>query len=449
MVRDLTRGKPIKLILEMSVPLILSGILQQLYNTVDALIVGKFVGEAGLAAVGMSFSVFFLVNSVIIGATLGVSIIVSQYFGAKEVEELKETISTAIMSLMVLAVGVSIFGIALTKTILRIMQTPSEVMVEAVPYLQIIFGGTVFTLLYNIYSGVLRAVGDTRTPLLFLVITSILNIFLDLIFVAKLNMGTAGAAYATVIAQGISSIFCVLYIKARIPMLYLKKDEYVFKKEKFDLIVKYGGPAALQQSVIAIGNMATQSIVNTYGTYTMAGYAAAIRIDSFLIMPYINIGMALSNFIGQNVGAGLYDRAKSGLKSAYAIIITISILFLPIIRIFGSDLIKGFLESGNEISISTGKMMLEDLSFLYIFLGFLNNTQGLLRGSGDNVFSLYGSMISIGVRIIAAYILNEFIGVRCVWIGEGIGWILGYCFVLARFFQGGWKNKSVMKYKQK
>lgn len=449
MVTDLTRGRPIKLILDMSIPLILSGILQQLYNTVDALIVGNFVGEAALAAVGMSFSIFFLVNSVIIGATQGVSIIVSQYFGAKKMKELKETISTSIISMLAIGVLVSVFGVIMTKTILVLMQTPEEVMEHAIPYLQIIFGGTVFVLLYNIYSAILKAVGDTRSPLLFLIVTSILNVILDLLFVAVFNMGTAGAALATVIAQGISSVLCLLYIKVKVPMLYLKKDEYVFEKGKFDLILKYGVPSAVQTSIIALGNMTIQSLVNGHGVYTMAGYTAAIRIDSFLVMPYMNVGLALSNFIGQNVGAGLYDRVKSGLKSAYTIIITLSILLLPIIRIFSEDFIKIFIKSGNVLTISTGVSMLKDLSFFYIFLGFLNNTQGLLRGAGDNIFSLYGSIASIGIRIVAAYILNGIIGVRGVWLGEAIGWALGYCFVLGRFLQGGWKTKSIVKHDTK
>lgn len=443
MVRDLTKGDPLKLIISLSLPLILSAVLQQLYNTVDSYIVGNFVGEAALAAVGLSFPIMFLINSIMIGMSMGVSVIVSQYFGAGEYEELKKTIATAIMFLAATTIVISVVGYNVADGILGLMNTPAEVMPHASGYLKVIFVGTIFTLLYNLYSGILRAVGDTKSPLIFLSIAASLNVVLDLLFVVGFHMGTRGAAIATIISQGVSSLFCIIYVKRKIPLVDLKREDYVFDSHKFNLIVRFGLPTAFQQSIISIGIMAIQSLVNSYGVYTMAGYSAALRIDAFVVMPYMNVGMALSNFIGQNVGAGEFERARTGLRSAYKILVAITLTVLPIIWFFGTDLVSMFLNSNNPESIAVGTQLLRDMSFFYIILGMMNNTSGLLRGAGDNSWTLISSIVSISVRIIAAYWLNSIIGVRGIWLGSAIGWITAFAIVFGRYKSGGWKKKSI------
>lgn len=448
MVRDLTKGDPLKLIIGLSIPLIMSAVLQQLYNTVDSLIVGNFVGEAALAAVGLSFPIMFLINSIMIGMSMGVSVIVSQYFGAKEYDELKKTIATAIIFLAATTVVISVVGYNVADSILRLMNTPDEVMYHASGYLKVIFAGTIFTLLYNIYSGILRAVGDARSPLIFLAIAASLNVVLDLLFVIVFKMGIRGAAIATIISQGVSSLFTMLYVKKKIPLVDLKKSDYVFDKHKFNLIVRFGLPTAFQQSIISIGIMAIQSLVNSYGVFTMAGYSAALRIDAFIVMPYMNVGMALSNYIGQNVGAGEYERAKAGLRSAYKILAAITLTVLPIIWLFGTDLVSMFLNTNNPESIGVGTQLLKDMSFFYIILGMMNNTSGLLRGAGDNSWTLISSIVSISVRITASYWLNSIIGVRGIWLGSAIGWIVAFIIVFSRYKSGGWRQKSVFKDKK-
>jgi putative MATE family efflux protein len=443
--RDLTRGNPLNLILGLAVPQVLGAILQLLYNTVDALVVGNFVGEAALAGVGLSAPITFLMNSVMFGLGAGVSIAVGQYFGAREYEDMREAIGTAVVSLVPLTIIISILAFFATDPMLRLINTPPEAFQHASDYLKIIFTGTIFMLMYNLYSSVLRAVGDARSPLLFLGIAATINIVLDLLFVIVFNMGTAGAAYATVASQGLSSLFCLLYIKRKLPLISLQKDEYKFKKEKFKLIMRFGVPSSIQMSIISLGNMAVQNLLNGYGVQAVAGFTAGIRIDSFIVMPYMNVGIALANYTGQNMGAGLYDRVKEGLASAYKILVGISVVTLPIVWLFTTNLVGIFLDSGSSESLDIGVAMLRGLVPLYIFLGLLNNTSGLLRGSGDNMWSLYGSIVSIGTRILGAYLLNPILGISSIWFGQGLGWIVGFVFVYIRFLSGKWKDKGIRK----
>lgn len=443
--RDLTRGDPLNLILGLAIPQVLGAILQLLYNTVDALVVGNFVGEAALAGVGLSVPITFLMNSVMFGLGAGVSIAVGQYFGAREYEDMREAIGTAVVSLVPLTIIISILAFFATDPMLRLINTPPEAFQHASDYLKIIFTGTIFMLMYNLYSSVLRAVGDARSPLLFLGIAATINIVLDLLFVIVFNMGTAGAAYATVASQGLSSLFCLLYIKRKLPLISLQKDEYKFKKEKFKLIMRFGVPSSIQMSIISLGNMAVQNLLNGYGVQAVAGFTAGIRIDSFIVMPYMNVGIALANYTGQNMGAGLYDRVKEGLASAYKILVGISVVTLPIVWLFTTNLVGIFLDSGSSESLDIGVAMLRGLVPLYIFLGLLNNTSGLLRGSGDNMWSLYGSIVSIGTRILGAYLLNPILGISSIWFGQGLGWIVGFVFVYIRFLSGKWKDKGIRK----
>lgn len=441
--RNLTRGNPLNLLIALSIPQILSAILQLLYNTVDALVVGNIVGEAALAGVGLAQPINFLINSIMIGLSDGVSIIVGQYYGAKKYKEMRKTIGTAITSLVIVTLVFSLIGFLITDFSLEIINTPDDVFPYASAYLKIMFVGTIFTLMYNLYSGILRALGDARSPLIFLGIAAALNVILDIVFVSSFNMGTAGAAYATVISQGVSSAFCIFYVRKKMPILTLEKEDFKFEVDKFKLILRFGVPGALQMSIISIGNLLLQNLLNSYGTVAIAGYTAAVRIDSFIIMPYQNVGVALSNFTGQNIGAKLYDRVREGLRSAYKILIFISVIALPITYIFASDLVGIFLNSESGESIRIGALMLRDLVPFYIFLGLLNNTNGLLRGSGDNFFAMFGSLVSITLRVVCAYGLNEYLGMRSIWISQGIGWIVAFLVVYLRFKNGRWKEKGV------
>lgn len=443
--RDLTRGNPLNLILALSIPQVLGAILQLMYNTVDAIIVGNFVGEAALAGVGLSLPITFLMNSIMLGMGAGVSVVVGQYFGAKDYEDMRESVGTSIVSLVPITIIISIIAVFTTDPILRIINTPPEAFQHASDYMKIYFSGMIFMLLYNLYSSVLRAVGDARSPLLFLAIAASINVALDLLFVVKFNMGTAGAAYATVASQGISSLFCVIYIKRKLPLLSLKREEYKFSKRKFKLIMRFGLPSSVQMSVISLGNMAIQNLINSYGVQAVAGFTSAFRIDSFIVMPYMNVGIALANFTGQNMGALLFDRVQEGLKSAYKILVAISIVGLPIVWFFTQSLVGIFLDSTSVESINIGVSMLRGLVPFYIFLGLLNNTSGLLRGAGDNMWSLYGSLVSILARILAAYMLNPILGISSIWYGQVIGWIAGFVFVYARFLSGRWKEKGIKR----
>lgn len=443
MERDLTKGNPLKLLLYLAIPQVFGAVLQQMYNTVDALIVGNFVGEAALAGVGLSGPVTFLLNSLMLGLGAGVSVVVGQYFGAKKYKDMRESIGTALVSLVPATLIISVIAVFATDPLLRLINTPPEAFKHAGDYIKIYLAGSIFTLIYNLCSSVLRAVGDARSPLIFLAIAALTNVVLDLLFVVSFDMGTAGAAYATVASQALSGILCILYINKKIPLLSLTKDEYKFVKGKFGLILKYGVPSAIQMSIISMGNMAVQNLLNTYGVQAVAGFTSGIRIDSFVIMPYMNVGAALANFTGQNMGAKEYDRVREGLKSAYKMLVVITAITVPVLWFFTPQLVGMFLAKASEESLNIGVAMLRGLAPMYIFLGLLNNTSGLLRGSGDNMWSLYGSIVSMGTRIITSYLLNPFLGIRSIWTGQALGWVLGFAFVYGRFASGKWKEKGI------
>lgn len=444
MEKDLTRGSSFNLILGLALPQILSAILQQLYSSADALIVGNYIGQEALGGIGLSTPITTLLLSLVMGMSSGVAVIVGQYFGAKNYKKIKSIMQTALISLGLLSVLLSLGGILVTDPLLRMISTPEPVFVHASSYIKIYLMGTIFTMVYNLYFAVLRAIGDVKSPLIFLVISACLNIFLDIYFVLGLGLGAGACALATVIAQGLSSVLIIFYIRKRVPILSIEFTKIRFFPSDFRLIRRYGLPPSIQMSIRSLGTLATQNILNSYGVSALAGYSSAVRVDSFIIMPYENIGLALSSFTGQNIGARKYARVQKGLRASFTILIVTSLVLCPLVYIFSDKLVLIFIEDYAHDALAYGSQMLRYLSFMYIFLGLFSCLSGLLRGSGDNNFALYGSIFSILARIVATYGLNYLIGIRSVWLGQGIGWISGFVFLYLRYKSNGWKDKGLI-----
>jgi putative MATE family efflux protein len=443
MINDLTIGVPVKRIIGLSIPMILASVFQQLYNTVDAIIVGNYIGSDALAAVGLSFPIIFLLVSIITGISMGVSTIIAQYFGAKQYQAIKQTIGTAVIFLLLATLILSGIGFIFSEQFLKWMGTPDALLREADGYLKIIFAGAVFTLLYNVFSAILRGVGDVKSPLYFLLLAMGLNVVLDIVFITVFHMGLEGAALATIISQAIASIFCMTYIHNKIPFIRMPLKAYRFYKTSFVLILKFGVPSAIQQGIVSIGLILIQGVVNAFGTNVIAGYTVATRIDSFITLPYMNISLALSSFVGQNIGAGNIERVKLGLISTLKIVMILSMIILPVLW-FGGELLSGaFLDRANIEAFEISTKYLRDLAAFYFALGIAYTILGMLRGAGDNTWVMIINAFSLLSRVGAAYWITDVIGVRGLWFATAIGWFVALIMAFFRFKSNRWESQSI------
>lgn len=424
--KDMTKGNPTKIILFFAFPMLLGNIFQQLYNMVDSIVVGKFVGKEALAAVGSSFMLMNFFSAIIIGLCMGTSVVLSQYFGAGDYTKLRKSISTAFIFMLLLTIIMSLTTIIFTKPMLMIMKTPKEILNSSTNYLQIIFGGLIFTFLFNFSSAVLRSVGDSKTPLYFLILASIINIILDLLFVINFNMGVIGVAIATVIAQGVSSLLCLVYAFVKLPVIRIKAKEFVFDKALFSMIKKYSLLTALQQSIMTFGMVCVQGLVNSFGTDTMAAFTAAGKVDSLAYLPVQDFGNAFATYVAQNKGAGNFERIKIGVKSAVRTIIVFCIISSTVILLSSKHLMQIFVSSNEVKVIHIGIQYLSVISVFYVLIGFLFMFYGYFRGMGNLKTSIVLTIVSLGTRVSMAYFLSSFpkIAEKGIWWSIPLGWAL-------------------------
>ena len=374
MKQDMTVGNPAKTLIVFAIPMILGNLFQQLYSLVDSMIVGRFVGEEALAAVGSCFAITMLFIAVAIGASMGASVIVSQLFGAKRYGEMKKAISTALISLLIVSILCTGIGLLVKDGLLGLLDTPENIFRDASTYMRIYFLGMPFMFLYNALSSIYNALGDSKTPLGFLIFSSVLNVGLDLWFVIEYGMGVAGVAWATLIAQGVSAAlsFVVLVWKLQRMLKSLEQDAadagesgwYSFPL--FVMMLKVAVPSIIQQSIVSISMMSVQNIVNQYGSSVVAGYAAAQKIDSVAIMPMQAVGNAMSSFTAQNIGAKQYERVQKGYRASYPMIFIINAAIWIVLRLGGEPFLGLFLESGSgSVAMQTG---LDYLSLVSVFI---------------------------------------------------------------------------------
>lgn len=442
--KDFTEGKEASLILQFSVPLIIGNIFQNLYNIVDSIIVGNYLGKEALGAVGASFPIIFVLISLVIGIGSGASTVVSQYFGARQTEHVHRTIDTIFIFFLVSSVLITIVGIALSREIFLLIRLPREMLPEAVMYLNIYLGGMFFFFGFAGISSILRGLGDSKTPLYFMIISALMNVALDLLFVLFFKWGIAGAAFATVISEAAVFISAAWYLNKKHPVIKLGFRRYVFDRSIFKSCVRIGLPTGFQQSFVAIGMMAIMGAVNTFGTNAVAAYTAAIRIDSFAKMPAMTFSSALSSFVGQNLGAFREDRAKKGLRITIIFSLIYSFFVSVLIILFGSHLIKLFTSDASVIAI--GQDYLVIVSSFYLLLSVMFAFTGFLRGSGATLVPMLTTLASLYLfRIPMAYYLSDQIGVNGIWWSEPIGWLAGMIILAVYYFSGKWKGKEVVK----
>ncbi len=447
MLNDMTNGSPLKLILTFTIPMLLGSIFQQLYNMVDSIVVGRFVGPQALAAVGTSTPIIFMLIALVMGLTTGVGIIISQYFGAKRYEDVRRAVSTAIIFQLVGATVMTVVGLFASRPLLQLLRTPADVISDSATYMRIYFLGLIFMFMYNALAGILRALGDSRSPLYFLIVSTLINVVLDVYFVANLGWGVAGVAWATLIAQAISVVLCILYIYRRVPLLQLKREEFVFDRGIFGTMIKIGIPSSIQQTVASMGFMAVQSLINSFGSTTMAAYTAAARMDSFAMMPIMNLGMAVSTYTGQNVGADKMDRVRHGVHSALLLVVGCCALMSVLVYTFGPQMIEIFIDANQAEVIRRGVEYMRTVSLFYVVFGIMGICNGVLRGAGDTTIPMIAVTVDLAARVIAAYWLVTIpsVSYRGTWWAIPVGWSVSSVIPITRYLTGGWKAKAVIR----
>ena len=432
--KDFTSGHVTKQILSFSGPMLIGNLFQQVYSMVDAVVVGRYVGGNALAAVGVAMNVLFFLLSVLIGLTTGASVLISQFYGAKRYENLERTVSTSIVFLAGLSLLIAVSGIALSPLLLHLLGAPADIFDDGVLYMRVILGGMFFPIFYNMYTAYLRALGDSRSPLLILICCTILNTGLDLLFVVQFHLGVLGVAVATLIAQAVSVVLCYLYTRRHVPLL--RVNHFAFDGALFRAILKYGTPAAVQLSVVTFANLTITRLINSFGTAAMAGITAASKIDQLAIMPVSSISMALSTFVAQNMGADQEARALKGLRSSLLFMVVTAVCISCALVLFGPWLISMFL---NRNDTNTGEILNIGRNYLnitvcsYFLFAILFAFNGFFRGTGDAVIAMVFPVASLTIRSASAYLLVHLAGMG----PEALGWSIpigwGLC-ALASFF---------------
>ena len=422
---DMTKGSPNKLILSFAMPMIIGNIFQQVYNVVDTVVVGKFVGTNALAAVGSSFSIIVFINSIIIGLCMGSGVILSQFYGSKDMEKLKKSIVSSFVFIMGITVVLMVISLMFIDSILILFNMPVEIIYDAKIYLVIIIWGLFFTFLYNAAACLLRAVGDSKRPLYFLIVAAIINVVLDLVFVLVFNLGVMGVALATIIAQGVSAIISIIYAYKKLPFLKFTKEDLKIDIESFKVTAKYATLTSLQQSLMNFGILIVQGLVNTFGLTVMAAFAAGVKIDSIAYMPVQDFGNAFSTYVAQNKGAGKLDRVREGVKCSIKTIIIFSAVTSTLIFLFSEKLMTLFVNKTEVEVISLGVEYIRVVAVFYVLVAFLFMFYGLYRGMGYLNMSIALTVVSLGSRVILAYILSKTsLGASGIWWSIPIGWAL-------------------------
>jgi len=444
LMKDLTIGKESKLIFNFAVPMLLGNVFQQVYNITDSIIVGKFLGTESLAAVGASFPIIFTLIALVIGIGSGASTIISQYYGAKDMENVKKSIDTIYIVLFFASIVITSFGILFSKELFQLLQLPAEIIPQASTYLNIYLGGMIFAFGFNAISSILRGLGDSKTPLYFLIFSTLLNVVFDLIFVLVFKWGIAGAAIATVIAQAAAFISLLLYLNKTNEIMLFSLRNIKFDKTVFKHMVRIGLPSGLQQTFVALGMMALISIVNKFGTNVIAAYTVAGRIDSLAAMPAMNFSAALSSFIGQNLGANKLSRVIKGFKATLIMSSIVSVVVSVIVILFSTSLMSLFTNDSEVIRI--GHEYLIIVSSFYLFFSTMFVTSGVLRGAGDTIIPMFITLFSLWIiRIPLASILSSRVGEVGIWWAIPIAWFLGMTGSYFYYKMGKWKTKGVVK----
>lgn len=422
MVNDMTKGNEVKLILLFSIPLLIGNVFQQFYNMVDTIIVGRFIGVDSLAAVGAAGSMVFLVNGFVTGLSSGFAVLVSQRFGAKDENGLKKAVASSLILSAIAIVAITAVSIIFAKPLLKLMNTPENIMDDASTYIIIIYSGTVATYMYNILASILRALGDSKTPLYFLIISSILNVILDIVFIVNFSMGVGGAAYATIISQGVSAILCLVYMYKKYTILRLNKEDFHIKKKYYRTHLKIGIPMALQFSITAIGIMTVQGALNVFGSTVIASYTAASKVLQLVMQPSITFGVTMATYCAQNLGAKKYHRIKEGVEKCSIIAVITSVIAAVVLIVLGKYLVMMFISNPDKEVLMYAQKVLNISAYFFLPLSLIFIYRNALQGIGESFIPMMAGVYELVARAIVAFTLPKFIGFTGICLADPVAW---------------------------
>ncbi len=441
MIKNLSEGKPAKVLFLFTLPMLLGNLFQQLYNISDSIIVGRFVGKDALGAVGATFGIIFLLIGIAIGASLGSSVIISQAFGAGNMSKVRSGMTTALISVTLLGIIVMILGFIFIGPLLSLMNMPEHNYDLAYNYMIIILVGCPFMYLYNCLNAIFNALGDSKTPLKFLILSTFVNIGLDILFVIHFKMKTNGVGYATVIAQGLAAIGLFAYFINRIRRLNFGTGYKLFDFKIFKAMSRVAVPSIIQQSIVACGIMAVQGLVNSYGDDLMAGYASATKVDSIAVMPMLNISTALSTYTAQNLGANKLERIKQGHFAAIKLILFFAIITSLVVAFFGEAFVSIFMDSEEgPKAIELGTEYLKVVSMFYFLMGIMFAANGVLRGIGYMKIFMLTTIVNLSCRIYFAYALNSLLDYKSIFWALPISWLVGSLISNIYLATGRWRR---------
>lgn len=420
--KNMTEGNIAKHLLSFALPMILGNLFQLTYNAMDSIILGRYAGENALASVGTANPVMNIVIFFIVGICTGASVLLSEYYGSEDKEKFNKELSTTLLAGMIFSVVMSGICILLAKPILILLRTPKEILSASVNYLHIIFLGLLFTFIYNIYAASLRSIGDTKTPLLFLMISSVLNVLLDLLFVGYLKMGVIAAAYTTIFAQAVSAISCLIYVWYKVPILRLKWQDLRIDRILLKKTIHYSWASAMQQTTLYVGKVLIQGAVNPLGVESIAAFNAVNRVDDFAFTPEQSIGAGITTYVAQNRGAGKNKRILKGLRTGLLIENVYGIIIGALVLILAKPIMSLFLSSEESTSIALGALYLTYMAFFYILPANTNGIQGFFRGMGKMNVTWQATFVQMLFRVLFAYILIPYLGFSGIAIACFGGW---------------------------
>ena len=445
MITDLTQGNSRKMLWMFSIPMLLSVIFQQMYNIADSIIAGRFIGEDALAAVGASYPITMIFMAVAVGSNVGCAVVVSRFFGAKQYENVKTAVCTIFLTCIAVSIVMTALGLLLGNQLLTLIQTPENVFADAALYLRIYILGFLFLFLYNICTGIFTSLGDSRTPLYFLIGSSVANIVLDIVFVAVFKMGVAGVAWATFVAQGAASILAFVTLVHRLKQLHTTEPYEKFSASMLSQIALVAIPSVLQQSFVSVGNLFVQSLVNSFGSAVIAGYSAAIKLNTFAVTCFSTLSNGLSSFTAQNIGARKKERIQEGYKAGILLVVIICIPFV-LFYFFCSKTAMGLFMDANESqeAIHAGIMFLKIASPFYLIMGIKVMSDGLLRGASAMVYFMTGTFMDLILRVILAYIFAKGLGFGStgIWMAWPFGWTISMFFSAGFCKLKPWEKKE-------
>lgn len=443
MITDMTEGNIPRTLIGFTMPMLVSVMFQQIYNIADSMIAGRFVGEDALAAVGASYPITMLFMAVAVGSNIGCSVVISQLFGGRRYGELKTAVTTTLLASLGLSLLLTGAGLPLCGTLLASLNTPQNIFDSASVYLSIYIGGLAFLFLYNVCTGIFTALGDSRTPLYFLIGSSVGNILLDLLLVTVIPMGVAGVAWATFIAQGAACVLSAVTLFRRLRQLPAEEAHPVFSLAMLGRIARVAVPSILQQSFISVGNLFVQVLINGYGSAAVAGYSAAVKLNTFTITSITTLGNGVSSFTAQNLGAGKPDRVRKGLLTGSLLAAVVSLAFFAACFFFNGTLIGLFLEGGSREAAEVGQQFLRIVSPFYPVIAVKLMMDGVLRGAGAMGSFMAATFTDLILRVILAFVLSPGMGLAGIWSAWPAGWCVAMVLSGSFYFSGVWRRKWI------